>query len=254
MSKRVLILPDIQAPLEDRRAVAAVIRFLGEYQPDELVQIGDLADFPKPSRWSKGSAAEFEGNIFEDAEYIKKRILDPIRAVYEGPFKFIEGNHDERPRVHLEQYAPALSGTKAFHIDNMLDFAGYGIEWAPDFYDFAPGWTMTHGHRGGIRLTQEAGKTALGAAQKFGKSVIMGHTHRLGAQPKSFGYDGRVKTLWGVEVGNLMNMRAAQYLKGGSANWQQGFVLLTVDGSYVQPTTIPIINSRFTVDGVTFRL
>src|SRR5690606_19916072 len=136
-----------------------------------------------------------------------------LRDVYSGPVGVIEGNHDERPRTYLAKYAPALAESKAFHIDALLGFDDFGIRWLPDFYEFAPDWVATHGHRGGIRLTQDAGKTALNAAIRFGSSVVMGHTHRLGAVPKTIGYDGNMRTLWGVEVGNLMNMKLAGYLK-----------------------------------------
>lgn len=254
--KRIVVLSDIQAPYEDRRALKAVTRFVGEYQPDELVQIGDLADYPQPSRWSKDSAAEFQGSVFADSQYIVDKVLAPIRSVYAGPFGVIEGNHDERPRVYLAKYAPALAESKAFHMDSLLQFDQLGINWLPDFYDFAPGWVMTHGHKGGIRLTQEPGKTALNAATgKFLKSVIMGHTHRLGAMTRSFGYDQKIsRMITGVEVGNLMNMRLAGYLKGGAANWQSGFVIVYVDGNYVRPDLIPIMNGRFTVEGETYTI
>ena len=232
----------------------AVIEFIGEYQPDEVVHIGDLMDFPQPSRWSKDSAAEFQGSVFEDAEMGKRHLLDPLRAVYDGPIGVIEGNHDERPRVYLAKYAPALAESRAFHMDTMLGFDDYGITWLPDFYEIAPGWVATHGHKGGIRLTQDAGKTALNAAVRFGKSVVMGHTHRLAAVPKTNGYDGNQNTLWGVEVGNLMDMKQAGYLKGATANWQQGFAILHVNGDHVTPITVPVNDGRFTVDGNTFTI
>jgi metallophosphoesterase superfamily enzyme len=254
MNRRIFVFPDTQLRFEDRKALKRVIEFVGEYQPDEVVHIGDLADFPQPSRWSKDTAAEFQGSVFEDAEYIKRKFFDPLRAVYSGPVGVIEGNHDERPRVYLAKYAPALAESRAFHMDTMLGFDEFGIEWLPDFYEIAPGWVATHGHKGGIRLTQDAGKTALNAAIRFGKSVVMGHTHRLAAVPKSYGYDGNMSTLWGVEVGNLMDMRQAGYLKGATANWQQGFAILHVNGNHVTPITVPIVEGAFTVDGLTYTI
>lgn len=252
MVKRIFVMPDTQLPDDDRKALNAVINFVGEYQPDEVVHIGDLMDFPQPSRWSKDSAAEFQGSVFEDADNAKRRLLKPLRDVYDGPIGVIEGNHDERPRVYLARYAPALAESRAFHMDTMLGFDDFGIKWLPDFYPLAPGWVATHGHKGGIRLTQDAGKTALNAAIRFNESVVMGHTHRLGAVPKSFGYDGNIRTLWGVEVGNLMNMKLAGYLKGATANWQQGFAILHIDGDHVRAETIAISSGKFVVDGNVF--
>ncbi|WP_190822024.1 metallophosphoesterase [Saccharopolyspora pogona] len=255
MSKSYVVISDTQCPYEDKKAMAAVIRFIGEYQPDEVVHIGDVVDFPQPSRWNKDTKGEFEGSVFKDVEYTVKNLIAPLRAIYGGDIGFLEGNHDLRPREYLAKYAPALAESHAFDMDVLLNYEEYEIRKLPDFYNFAPGWLMTHGHLGKIPLTQNAGATALGAAKKFSSSVIMGHTHRLGIGHFSTGYGGAVsQTLTGMEVGNLMDMKQAGYLKGGAANWQQGFGLVHVDGKHVQATPIRISGRRFVVDGVTYNV
>ena len=255
MSKRIVIISDTQIPYDDRKALKAVVRFIGEYQPDEVIHIGDLMDFPQPSRWNKGTAGEFEGSVFADVEQAKRRFLGPLREVYEGPIGVHEGNHDERARTYLAKYAPALAESGAFNIETLLDFDGFGMDLLPEFNEVAPGWISTHGHRGGIRLTQKGGQTALNAAVKFRKSVVMGHTHRLGVISDTAGYGGNVhQIVTGLEVGNLMNMRLATYLKGGTANWQQGFGLLTVDGRHVKPEAVNIDSGKFSVDGHTWEV
>lgn len=255
MSERIVVISDTQIPYEDRRATRAVIRFIGEYKPTRVIHIGDLMDFPQPSRWNKDTRGEFEGSVFKDAETAKQRFLGPLRAVYDGPVGVHEGNHDERPRAYLEKYAPALAGTRAFHFETLLDFDGFAIDVLPEFNRVAPGWVTTHGHRGQISLSRIAGNTALNAAKKIGVSVVMGHTHRMGIGSDTIGYGGVVKRqVTGMEVGNLMNMKLAQYLKGGTGNWQQGFGLLTVEGKHVKPELVPITNGRFTVDGHTWEV
>ena len=256
MSKRIFLIPDTQVPFHDRKAMRAVIRAIGDLQPDELIHIGDLMDVPQPSRWNKDTRGEFEGSVFEDCEFAKVHLLQEIRAVYDGPFGVHEGNHDERSRTYLAKYAPALAGTTAFNIETLLDFDGFGIDLLPEFNPVAPGWITTHGHRGMLSLSQIAGMTALNTAIRTGTSLIMGHTHRLGVASKVVeGYGGVVKkTVTGMEVGNLMNMKLAHYLKGGTANWQQGFGLLTVDGKHVKAEIVPIHAGRFTVDGRTWEV
>ncbi|ALF00923.1 metallo-phosphoesterase [Mycobacterium phage Serenity] len=251
MSQRIVIISDTQIPFDDRRAVRSVINFIGAYQPDRVIHIGDLMDYPSPSRWTKGTAEEFAQRIKPDSEQCKTRFLAPLREIYDGPVGVHEGNHDSRPFDYLAKYAPALvEFADEFRFQNLLDFDGFGVEVLPEFYKVAPGWITTHGHRGGIRLTQKAGDTALNAAIRFNTSVIMGHTHRMGLKHDTKGYGGKItKALWGMEVGNLMSMELATYLKGGTANWQQGFGILTVDGNHVKPELVPISNGRFTVDG-----
>lgn len=253
MSENIVVISDTQIPYHDRRALKNVISFIGEYQPTEVIQIGDLMDYPQPSRWNKGTAAEFEGSVFKDSEKGKREFLAPLREVFGGPVKVIEGNHDLRPRHYLAKYAPALAESGAFDLDVLLDFDSFGVELLKDFYDVAPGWVLTHGHVGGIGLRQVAGSTALGAAKKFMRSVIMGHTHRLGMVSHTFGYDGRItRQVTGIEVGNLMDMKGAQYLRGGTGNWQQGFAVLHINNGRLTPTLVPITNGRFTVEGVEF--
>ncbi|RJQ79942.1 hypothetical protein D5S17_09215 [Pseudonocardiaceae bacterium YIM PH 21723] len=254
-TKTYVVVSDTQIPYHDRKATAAVIRFIGAYQPDHVVQIGDLMDYPQPSRWSKDTRAEFEGSIFEDSELAKQKFLAPLREVFSGPVGVIEGNHDSRPRDYLAKYAPALAESHAFDLPVLLDFQRFEVELLPDFYRFADGWVMCHGHKGGISLARTAGSTALNAARKFGVSVICGHTHRLGQVHHTTGYDARITSqLTGVEVGHLMDMSLAGYLKRATANWQSGFALVHVTGEHVHVQTIPITDGKFTVDAITYSI
>lgn len=250
MAKRIIILPDTQIPFDDRRALKAVIKAVGDLQPDEVVHIGDLMDYPAPSRWSKGAAEEFAQQLKPHAEQARKRFFQPLRDVYDGPVGVHEGNHDARPREYLAKYAPALFEYEdQFRFENLLDFDRFGVTVLPEFYKIAPRWVSTHGHRGGIRLSQKSADTAYAAMLRFNASVIIGHTHRLGLKPHTFGFGGDQTVLWSMEVGNLMSMRQAQYLKGATANWQSGFAMLTVEGSHVKPELVPIVGGRFSVDG-----
>lgn len=250
----IAILPDTHYPAHDRKALDAVINFIGEIQPDQVISIGDLMDYPQPSRWTKDTRAEFEGSVYEDSEKAFEQFLKPLREVYSGPIGIHEGNHDERPRVYMEKYAPALAQTDMFNFDKLCRFEELGIEKLPEFYDIAPGWITTHGHRGGIRLNQNAGITALNGAIRVNKSVVMGHTHRLGLSHRTTGIGGKQERLTGFEVGNLMDQTKAGYLKGATGNWQTGFGVLEIDGKHVQSRPIPIDNGRFIYNGKAYKV
>ncbi|MFF9667195.1 metallophosphoesterase, partial [Streptomyces althioticus] len=188
--KRIVVISDTQIPYEDKRALKNVIAFVGEYQPDEVIQIGDLVDYPAPSRWSAGTRAEFEGNVIRDSEYTKRAFLAPLREVYQGPIKILEGNHDERPRKYLASRAPALAAEDQFYkFENLLDFQAFEVKKAEPYYRFAPGWVAIHGHES-PGLNQVPGATARMKAVKAGVSVVMGHTHRLAISPHTTGHNG----------------------------------------------------------------
>jgi predicted phosphodiesterase len=248
--KRVVVISDVQAPFEDKRALKNVIQFVGEYQPDEVIQIGDLVDYPAPSRWSAGTKAEFEGNVIRDSEYTKENFLEPLRAVYSGPVGILEGNHDERPAKYLASKAPALAAEDTFYrFENLLDFAAYDVRKLQPYYNFAPGWVAIHGHES-PGLNNVAGRTAAAKAKKAGVSVVMGHTHRLAISPESTGFGGKLKTIYGFEVGHLMDVKKAGYLKNGPANWQKGFGLFYVGKYSATPHAIPVEDDgSFVVEG-----
>jgi len=253
--KRVVIISDVQAPYENRRMLKNVIDFIGEWQPDEVYQIGDLADYPTPSRWNKSTYMEYAQLVREHSDYIKRNFFEPLRKVYDGPLGVLEGNHDERPRVYLTKEAPALAEFEdVVHFATLLDFDGFGVEHTPAFHKVGPDTVLIHGHE--IKgMSQIAGTSAFNHSKKAGANVVMGHTHRLGIRRettgnKSTGYTTR----WGFEVGHLMDMGRAQYLgSGGVANWQAGFGLLYVGDFDVQPVEVDINrDGSFVVEGVRY--
>ncbi|MFJ7329055.1 metallophosphoesterase [Streptomyces cyaneofuscatus] len=248
--KRVVVISDVQAPYEDKRALKNVIRFIGEYQPDEVIQIGDLVDYPAPSRWSAGTRAEFAGGVLRDSQYAVDNFLAPLNEVFRGPKKILKGNHDERPEKYLASRAPALGHEDtAYRMETLLQLDQHGWELVQPYYNFAPGWVAIHGHES-PGLNQVAGRTAASKARKAGVSVVMGHTHRLAISPESAGYGGKLRTLYGFEVGHLMDVRKAGYLKGGPANWQKGFGLFYVGKYNATPHAVPVEDDgSFVVEG-----
>ena len=106
--------------------------------------------------------------------------------------------------------------------------------------ELLPGWVMAHGDEGS--LNRVPGSTAMNLARKLGKSVVCGHTHKLGIQHETTGLNGRTSTLFGMEVGHLMDIKKASYLTSGIANWQQGVGMLIQTNKEVIPYTIPVIN------------
>ncbi|MFJ5066552.1 metallophosphoesterase [Kitasatospora sp. NPDC088556] len=248
--RRIVVISDIQIPFEDKRALRNVIQFIGEYQPDEVLQIGDLVDYPAPSRWSAGTRAEFEGNVIRDSEYTKKVFLGPLRDAYDGPVRILEGNHDERPRKYLASRAPALAAEDTYYrFESLLDFQSFEVEKAEPYYPVAPGWVAIHGHES-PGMSQVPGATARLKAVKAGTSVIMGHTHRLAISPHTTGHNGKLTTIYGFEVGHLMDVRQAGYLKNGPANWQTGFGILYAGKYGATPHAIPVErDGSFVVEG-----
>ncbi|MCG5459606.1 hypothetical protein PSH03_005389 [Micromonospora sp. PSH03] len=249
--KRIVVLSDTQIPYHDRKALDAVYRFIGKYQPDEIASVGDDVDFPQVSRWHRGSEMEYRGNL---QNHINQGVthFEALRAVHSGPIHVSRSNHMDRPLNYIRKYAPALMGVKGLTVPELLEFERLGVSYHEQPYLIAPGWLLAHGDesRG---TSPTPGGVAMRLARKWGMSVICGHTHKFGMQHDHSTVNGRyTRRLYGVEVGNLMDFKSASYLGAGSANWQQGIAVLYVDGKAVTPSLIPITNGRFTVEGETY--
>jgi UDP-2,3-diacylglucosamine pyrophosphatase LpxH len=245
----IVLLPDFQVPFEDRKFVKALLRFVGDSQPDKVVHVGDFLDAPEPSRWNKGAAGEYSNTLQKSLDQASG-LLGELRAVYGGPVVLKMGNHDRRIQDYVRRYAPALGSLRALEFEDLINADEHFVEVVHGLYDVAPGWIVAHGDEGS--LSRSAGGTAAGLAAKFGVSVACGHTHRAGLVPAATGYNGNVRSRWGLEVGHAMDVKQAGYLKGGAANWQQAFGILRVKGRTVLPELVPVVDKRFVVDGAVY--
>jgi hypothetical protein len=241
---RLVFLPDFQIPYHDKRTVRNLTEFVWNYQPDHLYHVGDLIDAPEPSRWNKGMAGEYAGTLQKGIDETVE-VLSDIRSGYDGPFGVKRGNHDERVQTYIRKYAPALGPLRSLEVPELLRLDGLDIDWHPGLTDVAPGWVLAHGDEGS--LNRIGGGTAASLAARIGKSVVCGHTHKAAiksAVNAPQGYNGKqAPTLWGMEVGNAMDIRKAEYLKTGAANWQQAFGIL-----YVKRGTRTVIPSLIHID------
>lgn len=247
--KTTICVPDTQIPYQDTRFLRELWRFISDSQPDAVVHVGDFLDAPEPSRWNKGAAGEFAPTLQKSLDQAHRLLVD-LRAVYDGPVTLKMGNHDRRIADYVKRYAPALAPLRALEFESLIRADETNVTVAHGVVEIAPGWVVAHGDEGS--LSRIAGQTAAGLAQKFGKSVVCGHTHRAGLVPHSTGYNGKSWTLFGMEVGHAMDIRKAGYLKAGAANWQQSFGILRTNGKTTIPELVPVVDKRFTVDGVTY--
>lgn len=242
---RVWAISDLQVPYHDRRAVDAVAQAITDLKGDDdiVLTIGDEMDMQTISRWSQGTALEWERSIGKDRD-TTVQVLKDLQVQH-----VLRSNHTDRLFNSLMKRLPGMLGLPELELENFLRLPELGITFHKEAFHVAPGWVAMHGDEAG--LSQIAGQTAQGLSKKVGLSVVCGHTHRLGLQPYTQSVNGRTtRTLYGFEVGNLMDMGKAKYAK--THNWQQGFGLLYVDGNRVYPQPIPIVGKSFVIEGVCY--
>lgn len=251
--KRIVVVSDLQVPYHNRRAVPALCQFIEDWQPDELLNVGDDTDSPEPSRWNKGMAGEYAGTLQKNLD-LTYQVHGLFRqALGTGKrYHVMRSNHGDRVETYVRRYAPALQPLRALRIEALLRYDELDVTYHSAPYEFHPGWVLAHGDEGGLNRT--AGGTALGLVRQMGKSVICGHTHRLGMQHDCRSLNGKVQYLYGIEAGHLMDLPKAHYLKTGGANWMSGFVTLEIDGRHVYPALHPVqADGSFVAHGRRYR-
>jgi hypothetical protein len=221
--------------------VQAAIDFVRYYKPDELWCVGDELDAPEPSRWNKGMAGEYADTLQEGIDKTNE-IMSEFRSALGRNKKFYiqRSNHTDRIDTYMRKYAPAFSSLKSLEIETLLGYDKLGVTYLHRMHELLPGWVMAHGDEGA--LNRAPGATALNLAKSLGKSVVCGHTHRVGLQHETRGFYGNTHTLFGLEVGHMMDIKQASYLTSGNANWQQGIGILVEENNKITPYAVPIIN------------
>ena len=203
--------------------------------------MGDELDAPEPSRWNKGMAGEYAPTLQDSIDLTYNIMADFRDALGRNkPFIIQRSNHTDRIQTYIRKYAPAFGSLDSLKIEELLGYDSLNIQYLHKFKELLPGWIMAHGDEG--RSIQTPGSTAMNLARKLGKSVVCGHTHKLGVQHETTGLYGKNKTIYGLEVGNLMDIKQASYLSSGVANWQQGIGVIVQKDRNVVPYAVPVVN------------
>ena len=211
---------ELQVPYHNKKIFESFLAFLQDYKPDRLVGIGDHLDCPAPARWNRDTAEEYAGELQKEVNQLKG-LFGNIRDVYDGPFEVHEGNHERRIETYARTKAPAFASLECLSIRSLLDYDNFGIVELAAVAPLCRGWVTTHDFGGLLRVSSAyAGGTAMAGARRLGKSVVMGHTHKLGHVQQTVGG----KILHGVETGHCMDDKKAGYI--AYPNWQPGWAVI----------------------------
>ena len=184
-------------------------------------------------------------HVFLDMYVHARGITSDMWKNSKEPSYFIK----EKDKVKLDflQQLAVRSGRRSMLVDGGIKFQERSTVLIRDWH-----WS-TEAYDGTVWCVSVPNGTLV--VRRNGKTAITQNTHRQGIISHTSGYGGNTdKILTGVEVGHLMDQKKAQYLKGGTGNWQKGFAMLTIDGQHVHPDIIPITRGKFTIDGHTWEI
>lgn len=235
---RIILGLEMQVPYHSRPIFNSFLQFVTDYQPHEIIGMGDHLDCPAPSRWNRGTAAEYAGNLQREVDALKG-MFGEIRNVFDGPMSVHEGNHEARINVYARTKAPAFADLDCLQVSALLDYDGYAIRQRlpVDVLRQRTGFVTTHGDLL-KRVSPTAGSTAMLHARRFGRSVLCGHTHRMAILQES----NQIRTLVAAETGHMMDVKKASYVF--APNWQSGWVVAEVTpANNVHISLVPVSSS-----------
>lgn len=247
MPRKVVLLPDPHCPFHERELEKRVHQLIYNYEPHQVVCLGDVLDFSSISRHRDNPAwmASAQENIESGFQWWSSlRDVAPTAAM-----QWIEGNHDARLRYELLQRAEraygikpaqipgagleddALSLRRLLHLDRLsVDFIGpdrEGDEYHHAGLDLGIELHARHGFLTGANSPEKT-------MDAIGMSVVYGHTHRQDIHHRT-AYRGKraIGRTVAVECGTLAQIDGGL---GYATNpkWQQGLAVATLwpDGGH----------------------
>jgi predicted phosphodiesterase len=238
--KTFVILNDTQIPFHDRQVLnRLVLPFIRDLKPDGVILNGDIVDCYSISTFDKNPTTQ--ARLSEEITYAEKL----MEALERFPTKiWIGGNHEDRLR-RLVWKNPYLLGSvdaktrdklvQALDFPEMFGLGKHGFQWKPyGDYHMLGKLLVTHGSM----VRTHSGDTGRAHLNKYGSSVLIGHTHRGGTT-----YKTDVHGIHAAYENFCLCSLKPEYAQ--HPNWQHGFSVVHVapSGAFsVQP--IPILERR----------
>jgi len=230
MSERVVIIPDAHHPYVDKAAWELMLTAIDVLDPDYGVIIGDFGDF---SAVSSHPRRPDERLLIRETDAVNIA-LDQVQAAGPMPWRYMEGNHEDRLRLFKWSKAPELAGFA--EVETILGFAERDMPYHR-YHTFSNIGKVffNHGWRTGVNAARQ---TVLDS----GRNIVVGHSHR-GALATSGEIAGNHHFC--LNVGWLGDLNAALdwASPGAYKDWQLGFGIVDIDGDYASPIFVPIIET-----------
>ena len=225
-----LVMNDLQIPWQDQRVIDLILEFVKELKPYGVILNGDVVDCYSLSTFNKNPIKDYslQREIREAAG-----LMYPLAKVTTERW-WLGGNHEDRLRRILWEN-PEFASLKALTFPELFLLRENGFKWKPYGGVLHLGSLLvTHGSQ----VLKHSGQTARAHFDKYGTSILIGHTHRLGVY-----YRTNAKGIHASYENGCLCKLTPEYVQ--YPDWQQGFAVVHVEeGGYFNVQQIPIINRR----------
>jgi hypothetical protein len=239
-----VVFTDTHVPFHDEAALQVVYGIIRDVRPRVVVHLGDLLDCYKISRYTKD-----RDHVLNTQDEIDqaRHILHHVSELAPDAEKYLlEGNHEAR----LDELLNTLPGTHA-ELIRWRDIRA-AATWPALLKTEEIGWTFVpvkgQAHvsilprlitKHGTVVRKWSGQSGKGEWERYGKSGLSGHVHRVG---QFYTSDSNGNHVW-TECGCTCKLRP-EYME--DPNWAHAVVLVhfTPDGSRFSVEPVYIENGR----------
>lgn len=225
---------DFHFGCHDPKAIDIFLECIFQLKPKTIILNGDTMDFLAISRYPKDIKKNWSLQKEREEYHAFLHELIGISGgakIYETTSNHSGQSIDGRWRRYLSDRLGELSS-----LDNIADILSYEKVFMGDYaskvehvdYVDLNGLIVTHG----TTVRSNGGASCLGEINKWGSSILHGHTHRTGASCKRIPAIGNrpEQQLIGIEGGCLCSLESTY---GTAMNWQQGFNIVSLsEGSF----------------------
>lgn len=254
MSKRIVVIPDVQAkPGHDFSYLKRIGQYIVDKKPDRIVCLGDFADMPSLSSYDKGKKS-FEGRRYKRdvaaSHEAMSALLTPLvdfnekarrnkDKQYHPLMDLVLGNHEDRTNRAVND-DPKLDGVLSIRDLQYEDF-GWTVH---PFLEVVVIEGIAFSHYFTTGLMGRPVTTAQACLTKKHMSCIQGHQQGLQI---ATGYRGDGQLLTSVIAGSCYEHDEDYMSAQGNKHWRGFLVLNDVqDGVFdLMPVSLGYINKRY---------
>jgi len=243
-----VLIPDIQAPQQDDRAIDVALKLIKYIKPTEICFLGDVICADPVSKYPKNQWKDARLTLMDEVEETN-RVLDKFDKVTGGAKRkyFLEGNHETRILNWAIKNTMQIGEFIPLQVQSLLemDRRGYkyiprnGINRQPLKYD---NFDIIHG-----KYTNK--HHAFKHVSTFMKTIFYGHNHDYQVFCLT-NIDGKPRM--GMSCGCLCDFDQT-YSDVGPCNWMHGITVVYHEKSgHFSAYFIPIINYKAIWNGKVF--
>jgi len=244
--ERTVYIADIHSIFGDETLLAAIDRFISDWQPDRIIYVGDQLDFYDLSVFDQNPTRV--NTLQSETEVVGAR-LDYHRSIAPNAEQWwLDGNHEDRLMRYIWRNAPAFAhlledGDPYLSVPKLMKLGKRGIRYIPfpGRLDYQ-GFVVSHGP-GGRRAGLMIKMCAKWMAEYVRSSGLCAHFHRY----QTYGFNGdhgQQHTFYSIGCTCRLDPEYQPF-----PEWQQGFAISQIVGGKVYVTPVNAHSRHFVAEG-----